>query len=296
MIRFYDLFGGIGGFRLGLERTNGFKCVGYCDSDKYAVKVYNKNFGENHEPTDVRKLDADKLPDFDLLVGGFPCQPFSIAGRRKGFNEDRGTLFHEIIRIAEAKGKPNLLLENVKGLLSAQDGNAFKYIIAQLSELGFCVEWQVLDSRHFGVPQHRERVFIHCFRGESGKTIFPITEGNSGFKAEVGREKQFRSAVTRTLKATYARRPTDVIINQHFLRTGWRGDGVFADVVPTLETGSGRDLVLNGVRKLTPIECERLQSFPDDWTAGVSDSQRYKLLGNAVTVNVIEFLGRRLAP
>ena len=104
-MRFYDLFGGIGGFRLGLER-NGFECVGYADLDKYAVQCYNKNFNEKHEPTNARELNEADLPDFDLLCAGFPCQPFSLAGKRKGFNEDRGTLFHEIVRLAEIR-KPS---------------------------------------------------------------------------------------------------------------------------------------------------------------------------------------------
>lgn len=172
-MKFYDAFGGIGGFRLGLERA-GHQCVGYCDNDKYAVKCYNQQFGETHEPTDVRTLNADNLPDFDLLCGGFPCQPFSMAGKRQGFNEERGTLFHELVRLAEARKPPHLLFENVKGLLSAQEGYCFAYILQRLGELGYIVEWEVLDSSRFGVPQHRERVFIHGFREERGREIFPL--------------------------------------------------------------------------------------------------------------------------
>jgi len=175
-IRFFDLFGGIGGFRLGLEAaSNRYRCVGYSDKDKYAVKSYNEIFEEEHEPSDISEVEPGQLPDFDLLCGGFPCQAFSVAGNREGFEDTRGTLFFEICRIARAKRPEVLLLENVKGLLSHNEGETFRTILASLDELGYDAEWQVLNSKHWGVPQNRERVFIVAsLREQSSGQIFPI--------------------------------------------------------------------------------------------------------------------------
>ena len=177
-MRFVELFGGIGGFSLAMQRE-GFKCVGYYEIDKYAVQTYNKNFGTIHEPKDIREVKADDIPDHEILCGGFPCQSFSIAGKRMGFEDTRGTLFFEIARIAKIKRPHIIFLENVKGLLSHDRGRTFATILATLDELGYNAEWQVLNSKYFGVPQNRERVFIiGHIRGTSGRQVFPIQETN----------------------------------------------------------------------------------------------------------------------
>lgn len=177
LMRFIDLFAGVGGFRLGMESA-GHKCVWSCEIDKYCGDVYEKRFGEK-PATDVRGVDAREIPDFDCLCGGFPCQSFSIAGKRRGFEDARGTLFYEICRIAECKKPKLLFLENVKGLLYHDKGATFSKILIALSELGYNVEWQVLNSKDFGVPQNRERVFIiGYFGGFPRRTIFPFGEGN----------------------------------------------------------------------------------------------------------------------
>ena len=178
-VRFIDLFGGIGGFRLGIERaTEGkWKCVWYCDKDKYAVSVYNKRFGENYEPTDIRTVDEKEIPEHDVICAGFPCQSFSIAGKRRGLEDTRGTLFFEICRIARFHRPKFLFLENVKGLLSHDGGKTFGIILDTLQDLGYSVEWQVLNSKYFGVPQNRERVFIiGHLGGFGGQQVFPIRE------------------------------------------------------------------------------------------------------------------------
>ena len=161
-MKYIDLFGGIGGFRYGIEKaTNGkWECVYYCDKDKHATKTYNKNFNENWEATDITTLDPNKLPEFDVLCGGFPCQSFSIAGRRRGFKDTRGTMFFEIARILEIKRPSYVFLENVKGLLNHDEGKTFRVILQSLDELGYDVQWMVLNSKFHGVPQNRERVFI----------------------------------------------------------------------------------------------------------------------------------------
>ena len=160
------MFAGIGGFRAGLTRAGGFQCVGHCEIDKYADASYRAihhiRKEERYYP-DAREIDPGDLPDFDLLCGGFPCQAFSLAGRRKGFEDTRGTLFFEIARLAQAKRPSYLLLENVPGLLSHDGGRTFAAILAALNDLGYFVEWTVLNSKHFGVPQSRRRVFIICY-------------------------------------------------------------------------------------------------------------------------------------
>ena len=161
-IKFFDMFAGIGGFRSGLEAIGGFECVGYCEIDKYAKQAYEAMYDTGGELyfDDARKIVPEQLPDFDLLVGGFPCQSFSIAGARKGFDDTRGTLFFEIARIAAVKKPKYIFLENVPGLLNHDSGKTFETIIHTLDELGYDVCWQVLNSKNYAVPQSRNRVFI----------------------------------------------------------------------------------------------------------------------------------------
>lgn len=162
-INFLDMFAGIGGFRSGLERLGGYECVGYCEIDKYAKQAYDAMYPTEGELyfADARTIDPYTLPDIDLICGGFPCQSFSIAGLRRGFQDDtRGTLFFEIARIAAVKRPPFLLLENVPGLLSHDQGRTFATILGALDELGYDVAWQILNSKDFGVPQSRKRVYI----------------------------------------------------------------------------------------------------------------------------------------
>lgn len=175
-MKFIELFAGIGGFRIGLEKS-GHECVWSNEIDKHAVKIYNKNFGEKNEPTDIRTVKAEDIPDHDILCGGFPCQSFSIAGKRKGFEDTRGTLFFEICRIAKAKRSKYLFLENVKGLLNHDEGRTFRTILKHLDEMGYDAEWQCCNSKHFGVAQNRERVFIIGFlRGSGRRKIFPVRQ------------------------------------------------------------------------------------------------------------------------
>ena len=189
------MFAGIGGFRTGLTRAGGFRCVGHCEIDKYAnasyEAIYEPGKEERYDP-DATKIDPADLPDFDLLCGGFPCQAFSIAGRRRGFDDIRGTLFFEIARLAQSKRPSYLLLENVPGLLSHDKGRTFSVILATLNDLGYRVEWMVLNSKHFGVPQSRRRLFLICYLdprcagkilpvfGTDGKALIQILGGPQG--------------------------------------------------------------------------------------------------------------------
>ncbi len=350
-IRFIDLFGGIGGFRLGLENANkmvgerdskrghstdikkrkpwkqpNYKCVWYCDNDKYAVQTYNKNFKENYKPTDITTVETKDIPDFDMLCAGFPCQSFSVAGKRKGFQDIRGTIFFEIYYLALAK-KPRLLfLENVKGLLSADDGRCFYTILASLYELGYDVEWQVLNSKNFGVPQNRERVFIiGHLRGNGGRQVFPLGEDDK-ISIQTYEEPRdvFQSPTSTDYKGVSKQRSNVVMMHNVYGGFKEKEPRVFEECSPTIRTPKGgghlpmvcsrphgfnkggkkenpnvrfssiQNELVDNIRRLTPVECERLQGFPDNWTGGVSDTQRYKQLGNAVTVNVIEVIGKKI--
>jgi len=181
-IRFFDMFAGVGGFRAGLERAGGYECIGHCEIDKHADAAYRRVHKIKESEVyyeDARKIDTNTMPGFDLLCAGFPCQAFSIAGRRQGFADPRGTLFFEIARVVRAKKPAYLLLENVPGLLSHDNGQTFAAILQTLSDLGYGIEWQVLNSADHGVAQSRRRVYIvgYLNRGCAGK-ILPIRRSN----------------------------------------------------------------------------------------------------------------------
>ena len=175
-MRFIELFAGIGGFRLGLERA-GHQCVWSNEIVEKARSIYEHNFKDTPDGRDIRDIKPEEIPETDLLVGGFPCATFSVAGRRTGFSTEdtRGTLFFEICRIAKAKRIPYLFLENVKGLLNHENGRTFGVILATLDELGYDVQWECVNSKNFGVPQNRERVFIVAnLRDRARPKVFPI--------------------------------------------------------------------------------------------------------------------------
>lgn len=182
MIRFFDMFSGIGGFRSGLEAVGGFKCIGHCEIDKYADAAYRAMYNTEGEyyHHDARQITPDEMPDFDLICAGFPCQSFSVAGKRLGFEDTRGTLFFEVARIIEAKRPAFFLLENVQGLLSHDGGRTLETIYAALVEMGYHFEWCVHNSKHFGVPQQRRRLYIVGYlRAECAGEIFPLVCGNA---------------------------------------------------------------------------------------------------------------------
>ncbi len=247
-MKYLSLFSGIGGFELGMPKD--WECIGFSEIDKYAIQIYQNHFLQHKNYGNITTIDTALLPDFDLICGGFPCQPFSIAGKRKGFNEARGNLFFEIARIAKAKKPRTILLENVKGLLNHDSGKTFGTILCILDELGYDLQWQVLNSKNFGVPQNRERVFIiGHLRGTNRPKVFPITEFSMVCK---------NPAVTLTARGYGSQRNGTYVVSH------------------------------SKIRRLTILELERMQSFPDHWTAGISTTQREKCLGNAVTVNVIK--------
>jgi len=302
-------------------------CVGYSEIDKYAIQIYEKHF--NHKNYgDIKKINPKELPDFDLVVGGFPCQSFSIAGKRGGFADTRGTLFFDIARIIREKQPRLLLLENVKGLLSHDKGRTFYTIISTLDELGYDCQWQVLNSKNFGVPQNRERVFIiGHIRGTSRPQVFPFAESNGTTVKKLGNKNPSGNGQSGQVVSTDGLHPTIGAGGGNPNRKrdiGWSSgyihqlnnpkhsnDRIYGKdgLSPTLNTAQGgnRQPFIpedSQIRRLTPTECERLQGFPDGWTARgidengnevlISDTQRYKTLGNAITTCVVKEIMEKL--
>lgn len=265
-MKYFSTFAGIGGFELGIQRSiPSAQCVGYSEIDRHAVTTYERHFThDNHG--DITAINAGDLPDFDLFVGGFPCQAFSVAGRRQGFGDTRGTLFFDVARILAAKQPEHFILENVRGLLHHDSGRTARTIIRTLAELGYCVEWRLLNSKNFGVPQSRERVyFVGHLGGIPERPIF-TPEGPCNPYSTVGLTT--KTTVARTL-------------------TGGGNSGGNHSGMTIIRTSAGD-------RRLTPVEQERLHGFPDNWTAGVSDTQRFKQCGNAVSPPVVSHIAGRL--
>ncbi len=317
-MRVVELFAGVGGFRLGLERA-GHRVVWSNEWDKYAGDTYDKNFPGAIDRRDLTTVSAAAVPAHDLICGGFPCQAFSVAGKRRGFEETRGTLFFEIVRLARYHRTPYLLLENVKGLLSHDQGRTFATILATLDGSGYDCQWQVLNSKDFGVPQNRERIFIvGHLRGKPRPQVFPLIQT---YQDAYGSRSQEGQELANTLRAKgsggWGTNVEDTFIvvdgkpsstRRGFIKEGYagtleaNGNQVVARTIRIGGNGSPHGSRQNWdsyeiegrIRRLTPVECERLQGFPDNWTQGVSDTQRYKQMGNAVTVNVIEAIAQRL--
>lgn len=287
-MKFFDFFAGIGGFRLGMEMA-GHECVGHCEIDKFANQSYNAMHRPKESEAffeDVRTIRVEDLPEADVYCFGFPCQSFSIAGKRGGFGDTRGTLFFEIMRLAAVRHPSILFAENVRGLLSHDNGRTFGTIIRTMGELGYSVEWCVLNSKNFGVPQNRERVFIIGHLGNECRfPVFPFGEYDELASFVEGRKRIIAPTLT--------------------TRTGE------SDTVGIYPKEKGGFLLVTGyhkgnkplkldekIRKLTPRECFRLQGFPDEYferaAAVCSDSQLYKQAGNSVTVPVIYEIAKRL--
>lgn len=298
-------------------------CVGYSEIDKYAIETYKKNFGEEVKNYgDATTINTSELPDFDLLVGGFPCQAFSVAGKRAGFDDTRGTLIFDVVRILRDKRPRYFVLENVKGLLSHDSGKTFSHILEILTDSGYDVSWSVHNSKNYGVPQNRERIYlIGSLRGERRPQVFPITQDDSTAnerskkrvqQANTLRARDYASwrgnhieqlnqpkhsndrvygtrGVSPTLNTMQGGNRQPFIAAQRGRENGQVLEPQVEDKSNTLTAVAKDNYVVRppSIRRLTPKECERLQGFPDNWTVG-SDTQRYKQCGNAVTVNVVE--------
>ena len=307
--KFIDLFAGIGGIRLAYQNLGG-KCVFSSEWNNFAKKTYEANFGEVPFG-DITKISEKSIPDHDVLLGGFPCQPFSIAGvskknalgRKHGFlDETQGTLFFDIARIIEHKKPKAFMLENVKNLVSHGKGNTFKVIKNTLEELGYTVHFQVLNGKHF-VPQNRERILIvgfrkDIFKGEENFKFPKLPEPNSAIREILEDEIDTKYTLSDKLwnyLQEYA--------NKHKAKGNGFGFGLtdlngISRTISARYFKDGSEILIpqDGInpRRLTPRECARLQGFPDSYIIPVSDNQAYKQFGNSVTVPLIQAVGKQL--
>ena len=319
-IKIIDLFAGVGGIRLGFQQAaNDFgiktKCVLSSEIDKYACMTYEKNYSENPY-CDVTKIDEKSIADFDVLLAGFPCQAFSIAGKRAGFEDTRGTLFFDVARIIKQKQPKAFLLENVKGLLSHNKGKTFKTIIEVLkNDLGYNVFYQVINSKDFGVPQNRERVYIVGFKDNEINFSFPTPTDSTKVIKDIMEENAVSAKYylsekyLNTLKAHKAKHEAlghgfgyevrDINDIAGTIVCGGMGKerNIIKDDRQTDFSDKGRkkgEFNKECLRVMTPIEWERLQGFPDNWTNGLADCHRYKQMANSVSVPVIKAISENI--
>lgn len=275
-LKFIDVCAGIGGFRMAMENY-GHECVYSVEYDKHAIKAHHALWEDDDYKVwydDMRKLDYSTLPDFDVLCAGFPCAKFSIAGDREGFESDdpRATVFYELMKITKIKKPKYLLFENVKGLLNHDDGKSFGTIISKMDELGYNVEWQLVNAKDFGYPVLRERVFIvGHLRGASTEKVFPITEGSRPHDSQTC-IYQFRRGNFRRFKG--------------YCPTLTASMGTGGNNVPFV-------IHNNALRKLTPTELFRLQGISEEHihklvNSGLPDSALYERAGRTIFVPVVK--------
>ena len=305
--RTIDLFAGVGGIRLGFEKA-GFQTVFSNDFEKQCKITYDLNFDTSKLVVeDIQKIGIDDLPDFDFLLGGFPCQPFSIAGHRQGFEDEqgRGNLFFDITRIIEAKKPKGFLLENVKNLKGHDKGNTFKVIKKTLKDLGYHIKSEVLNTMDYSnVPQNRERIYIVGFKN---KKHFEKFEFPKPIKLKTKIIDLLEEEVNE--KYYYNGKPLFDKIKNDIKKEGvvyqWRRkyvrenkSGVCPTLTANMGTGGHNVPIIKdkkGIRKLTPRECARLQGFPDDYQLpNIADSSLYKQFGNSVSVPVVEMVANKI--
>ncbi len=319
-IKYIDLFAGIGGFRTAFDKA-GFKCVFSSEINESCKKIYKENYGDL-PAGDITKISADEIPDFDVLCGGFPCQPFSICGRKKGFEDTRGTLFFEICRIVEKKQPLAIVLENVKHLIDHDNGNTFRVILQNLENLGYEISFRVLNSKDFGVAQSRERIIIVATK--YGKFDFDdMRKSNPVYIKDI---------LDKTGDFEYLKKDEYTLLSDDFIKTqpsglifcGYRNKGTWKKGVrpnteylsrchrqpnriysshgihPTLpsQETSGRFWIYipeeDAVRKLTLNECYKLMGFPESFKRDSNKGNAYKQAGNSVVVPMIYELAQAI--
>lgn len=320
-----DLFAGIGGIRLGFDKAfgNDIKTVFVSEWDEYAQRTYKANFEDKFEIAgDITKINEKDIPPFDICLAGFPCQAFSMAGKRLGFKDDykgscRGTLFMDVARICEYHKPKVIFCENVKGLLIHDKGRTFQIIKDTFHSLGYRVFFKVLNSKDFGVPQNRERIYIVCFRNDIAPMDFEFPEGSKKKvcirdimeDAPIDSKYYISETYLNTLKAHKARheargngfgyvvRDTNGISGTIVCGGMGRERNLIKDERPHSMVPSTHikgEINKESIRKMTPREWARLQGFPDTYELSLADTHLYKQLGNSVTVCVIEAIAKEI--
>ena len=292
-----DLFAGIGGIRLGFEKYGG-EGVFSSEWDKYAQITYQTNFDEIPYG-DITEIQANEVPSFDILLGGFPCQPFSQAGLKRGFADTRGTLFFDVARIIKHHKPSVVFLENVKRFKTHDGGNTFNVVKTTLEDMGYEVHAKILNAKHFGVPQNRERIYIIAFLG---KTNFQFPEG-AKVKTRLGdileENVDDKYTLSDKLWAGHQRRKKAHAKKGYgFGYCLFDHDSEYTSTISARYYKDGSEILIEqkgkNPRKLTPREAARLQGYPDSFVIPVSDTQAYKQFGNSVAVPVIKALAKRI--
>jgi len=299
--RVIDLFSGVGGIRLGFKKAfkNRVSFVFSSEIDKYAQKTYYANYGELPYG-DITQIEAKEIPPHDIILAGFPCQAFSVAGLKKGFEDTRGTLFFDVARIAKYHKPKVIFLENVKGFRNHDKGNTFKVVKKTLEDLGYRVFAEVLNAKQFGIPQNRERIYIIGFLDHSIEFEFPKPPNKPVKLGDIlEQEVEAKYAISDKLWAGHQRRK-----QEHKKKGNGFGYSMFTSQSEYTSTISARyykdgsEILIEqkdkNPRKLTPREAGRLQGFPNDFKIPVSDTQAYKQFGNSVAVPVIEVLANKI--
>lgn len=306
---FIDLFAGLGGFRLALESL-GCSCVYSNEWDKDVAKVYKENFGD--DPLgDITKVDEKKLPNFEILCAGFPCQAFSISGKKLGFLDSRGTLFFDVARITKEKNPKVVFMENVKNFATHDGGKTLAVVKATMEELGYNFFYMVLNAADFGIPQKRERIYMVCFRKDlkvesfNFPKSFPLTKHVEDYllndEALVKNLYVERSDTFMSKKEDnqYANKP----IRLGIVNKGGQGERIYS-IKGTAVTFSaygggifaktGGYLINGKLRKLHPRECARIMGYPDTYKISQSSSQAYKQFGNSVVIDVLQLIAIKI--
>lgn len=313
-ITFIDLFAGIGGFRIALQNNNA-KCVFSSEIDEKAAETYRENFGE-YPSGDIVQIKSEEIPEHDILCGGFPCQPFSIGGLRKGFEDTRGTLFFQVARILKEKQPRAFLLENVRGIVNHDKGKTLETILATLDEIGYSCDYRVMNASDYGVPQNRERWYCVGFRKDLGVSFgeqnvdtllytFPpkirlersindfVDINQKGYEIT----ETANNNINKFLEDFYTRKGQSeyyTIANEiRPSRCNFRNDGIVPCFTAKMGTGGNNiPVIVKYKRKLTERECLRLMGFPATYKIRENYHQSYKQIGNSVVVPVIEALSK----
>ena len=307
MIKFIDLFAGIGGFRVAFESI-GAICAFSAEIDKHACETYKLNFGDSPF-CDISTLEAKNIPNFDILCAGFPCQPFSLAGKRQGFQDTRGTLFFDIERIIKEKQPKAFILENVKGLVNHDKDQTLKVILETLEKkLNYKVFYKVLNSKDYNVPQNRERIYIIGFKNHNVEFKFPekleptidlshirdknlegteISElAKSHIETHLKNHRYYEKIKNNPLLLTYEIRKS---------RASFRFDNLSPCLTAKMGTGGNNvPIFVNEMRKFTTRECLRIQGFPESYKIAPNIGQSYKQIGNSVSVPVVQLLAEEM--
>lgn len=301
--RIVDLFAGIGGVRLGFELASpsNISCVFTSEWDKYSQQTYKKNFNNEIVHGDITQIDEKIIPEHDILLAGFPCQPFSQAGLKKGFSDTRGTLFFDIERILIEKQPKAFLLENVKRLKSHDKGNTMKVILKHLKSAGYSnLHTKVLRARDFGLPQNRERIFIIGFLDDDIEFNFPEPTFEPTRVGDILQKRiDTKYTISDRLWEGHQRRKLNNKLKGKGFGYGMvNKDSEYTNTISARYYKDGSEILIQqdgkNPRKLTPREAARLQGFPDSFKIPVSDTQAYRQFGNSVPVNVIKAVANEM--